>query len=275
MSRSKKLHFSLLGDLGKMKETAFKGPVYHRLWMIPMARFCCRIDRHISGVWGHVKIIDFMSPSAQDSDSCRNKNVVERAMGATLCMDSIWLLWKMVGPWFTQLFCWKTYKSRQGRDGDSWKRKNRGTEQKYCQDSIICVSFPADAVEIKVLLLSFGPENGQDSDNYLDLCVLDIASLALWLSKYNDGKYLAWTSGWRNTLKKLFDVLLFILINYSRRGSQAHYVPFLPQIFRYTKVIFRWREFEEKKCRIRIVMWMFCCFCYYGKRLPEVNHRRN
>lgn len=143
--------------------------------MIPVVRFCCYIDRHISRVWEHTKIIFSMSPPSQDSDSCRNKNVIETAMGGTLCKDCIWLLWKMVCPWFTQLFCWKTYKSRQGRDADSWKRKNGRTEQKYCQENIICVSFPAGAVEIKVL-----PQTSdQKMDRILTLALVCTFSILL------------------------------------------------------------------------------------------------
>lgn len=71
------------------------------------------------------------------------------------------------------------------------KEKVEGQNKNYTQESIICVYFPAGAVEIKVLPLSFRPENGQDSDTCPDLHLFRVASLALWLSMHNNGKYLS------------------------------------------------------------------------------------
>lgn len=163
-----------------MKEIAFRKPSVTQAAGNPCGQILLPYwQTHFKSL-GHAKIIVFMSPPSQDSDSCRNKNVVEKTMGGSLyCIDCIWLICNMVCPWFTQLFCWKTYKSRQGRDTDSWKPKNWRTEQKYCQKSIVCVSFPAGAVGIKVLPLSFRLENGQDSDTCPNLYIFDIASLAL------------------------------------------------------------------------------------------------
>lgn len=112
----------------KWAKQLLEGQVWHAVG-VPRAR---SIDRYIPRVRGEAEVTVFTSPPSQGSASCRNWHVAETVMGGATC-DSVHfssrLVGKMVGLWFTELFCWKRHKSRQDRGGDSWKRKIWRTEK--------------------------------------------------------------------------------------------------------------------------------------------------
>lgn len=75
-----------------MKKIAFRRPSVTQVVDDPCGQILLPYYQTHFKSFGRCKNIVFMSRSSQDSGSCINKNVVETAMGDTLCIDSILLL---------------------------------------------------------------------------------------------------------------------------------------------------------------------------------------